>query len=189
MGPKARSDKGEPVEQRSPIIEVKTGGIYTVETEKVYVNLEDTTAVIKCPTCGTAKTRYVGKFRGSRRSVKVRCQCQSIFRVSFEFRRTFRKGTNLPGFYTQLPEADEWSKMLVTDISITGIGFSSFSAPNLTEGDELKVRFTLDDGRRSQIEKKAVVRWVNDTNVGCQFMRSVGYDERYDTALNFYLMP
>jgi hypothetical protein len=79
--------------------------------------------------------------------------------------------------------------MVVTDLSITGIGFSSFTNHDLTEGDELKVKFTLDDGRRSKIEKKAVVRWVTESSIGCEFMASVGYDVAYDTALNFYLMP
>jgi len=160
-----------------------------VETLKVYVNADDSTAVLKCPNCGAAKTRYVGKFKGNKRSVKVRCKCQSFFRVSFEFRKTFRKGTHLTGFYAQLQEAGEWIRMLVTDLSITGIGFSAFTNHNLTQGDELKVKFTLDDGRRSKIEKKDVVRWVKEREIGCQFMASVGYDETYDTALNFYLMP
>jgi len=160
-----------------------------MDTEKVYVNPDDQTAVLKCPHCGTVRSRYVEKFKGPRRHVKIRCLCQTVFRIVLEFRKTFRKGSELQGYHAKLPGVGEWGEMLVTNLSISGIGFVSLTKHDFSEGDEVKVKFTLDDRKGSKIEKKALVRWVQERDIGCEFMASVGYDDTYDTALNFYLIP
>jgi hypothetical protein len=163
--------------------------MHAMNTQKVYVNPDDNTAILECPHCGTARTRSVGKYKGGKRKVRVRCTCQSAFHVSFEFRRAHRKETNVQGYYARLPEGGDWRKMLVTDISLTGIGLLAYNVDSFNAGDELRLRFNLDDKKRSRIEKEAVVRWVKDTNMGCEFITSVSYDETSDRALNFFLMP
>jgi hypothetical protein len=170
-------------------VEMPREEMATVETEKVYVKPDDGTAMLKCPYCGTTKTGYVGKFKGARRHLKIRCACQSIFRVLLEFRQTFRKESELQGYHTKLPYAGVWGEMLTTNLSISGVGFVTLTRHELSAGDEVKVKFTLDDGRSSKIEKKALVRWVKERNIGCEFTASVGYDDTYDTVLNFYLIP
>jgi hypothetical protein len=75
--------------------------------------------------------------------------------------------------------------MLVRDVSQAGIRFVTLASHNLSEGDEGKVRFTLDDMRRSEIERNVIVRCVADKNVGCEFTDAVPYDK----VLGFYLMP
>jgi hypothetical protein len=157
-----------------------------VEIQKVLVNPQDEKAVLKCPHCGTEKTRHVGKFKGGRRRIKIRCACQSLFAVSFEFRKTPRKDVDLRGQYAKLPDSHEWRDMLVTNVSVTGIGLLLQSTHGLRKGDELKLRFKLDDGTHSTIQKKAVVRWVAAIHVGCEFTQSEGYG---DEALSSYLSP
>jgi len=147
-----------------------------METERAYVNPGDNTVVLKCPHCGTAKIRHVGKFKGSKRRVKVRCSCGAVFSVSFDFRKTPRRETHREGYYTKLPEARAWRKMLATDVSITDMGFTALGKHDLKIGDELKVRFTLDDHRCSKIEKKAIVRRVKDRHIGCEFVASLAFD-------------
>ncbi len=161
----------------------------TMEVETVYVEPEDHTALLRCPYCGTTRSRYVGEFRGPKRRLKIRCLCKSVFRVLLEFRRTFRKGSELQGYHAKLPAVGGWGEMLVKNLSINGIQFVTLTKHDLSVGDEVKVKFTLDDGRRSRIEKKALVRWTRKRDIGCEFMTSVGYDNTYDTALNFYLIP
>lgn len=159
-----------------------------MEAQMVYVNPEDETAVLKCPNCGTAKTQHVGQFKGPKRTVKIRCRCQTNFHASFEFRKARRKETNIQGYFAKLPEGEDWRKMLVTNISLCGIGLLAQSTHELTKGDVLKVRFSLKDKtRRSMIEREAVVRWTESIHVGCEFMASVEYDT-VDEAPGYYLM-
>jgi hypothetical protein len=160
-----------------------------MKIRRVYVNPDDSTAVLECPHCGTARTRHVGKFKGSRRLVKIRCSCKSDFHVSFEFRKTRRKETNIQGYYARLPGVDQWEKMLITNISVAGIGLLTHNIDNVNIGDQLKVRFSLNRVRRSIVKKDAVVRWVADGNIGCEFTEPVGCDNTYEDApLTCYLM-
>lgn len=154
-----------------------------MEIQRVYVK-EDNTAVVNCPNCGAAKAVNAGKLNKRGKPLTLRCSCLSLFKVFFEFRKSHRKKANLEGYYTILPESKQWGKMRVDDISLNGIGFTTLYNNNLKKGDEIKVRFNLDDTRRSEIEKKAVVMWVNNKSSGCEFAET----DEYDRLLGFYLM-
>ena len=79
--------------------------------------------------------------------------------------------------------------IMVTNVSLTGLGFLTHSMHSLSKGDMLHVRFNLDDREHSLIRKQAVVRWVENGHIGCEFMNSKAYEDESDGALNFYLMP
>jgi hypothetical protein len=60
--------------------------------------------------------------------------------------------------------------MLVKEISETGATFTSLAGHDLTEGDEIKLRFTKNDRTGKETERTAVVRRVApNNNVACQF--------------------
>ena len=155
-----------------------------MEIQKLYIG-EDNTAVIVCRHCGLSKRINVVKFKGRQDPVKIRCKCQSTFRVLFEFRGAYRKETCINGKYGKLPACKEWSRMVVKNISITGIGFTTLIMHNLKKDDKVKVKFTLDDKIRSDVEKDAVVRAVRDNYLGCKFTVPVGFENK---ALGFYLI-
>ena len=154
-----------------------------MDMQKVYVR-HDSTAVVNCPNCGTEKTINTAKLEKRGKPFKLRCTCRSVFRVFFEFRKAYRKRTNLEGYYTPISESKQWGKIHLENISLTGIEFVTLHMNRLKEGDEIKVAFTLDDKRHSKIEKNAVVRWVKDKHIGCQFTET----DQYDKVLGFYLM-
>jgi len=154
-----------------------------MEVQKVYVN-PDNTAVIECPYCQATKVVHVGKFKGPRRRLKIRCTCNASLPVTFEFRRAYRKKTDLQGFYSKVRHAHAPGKIDVKDLSMKGVRFVTASPHTLRKGDEVIVKFTLDDRNRSKIERKGVVRWVKDREVGCRFSESA----QYDKVFGFYLM-
>ena len=151
-----------------------------MELKKVYVN-KDGNAVIVCPHCGKTRTVHVKKFRRSRDALKVKCGCQLDFTVCLEFRGAYRKQTRLPGHYTKMPES--WGEMEVKNVSMTGIGFETLGEHSLEEGDEVTVKFALDDSSRTEVKKRVVVRVVKDNYIGCEFADFVEFDK----ALGFYL--
>lgn len=153
-----------------------------MDTQRVYVK-DDNTAVVKCPNCGTAKTVNTGKLKNRGKASALRCSCRSVFRVFFEFRKSYRKKTNLEGYYAILPVSRQWGKMRVDTISLNGIGFTTLNKNNLKKGDRIKAKFNLDDGRHSEVEKQAVVMWANNKSAGCEFTQT----DEYDTILGFYL--
>jgi hypothetical protein len=142
-------------------------------------------AVIKCPQCGTARTVNAAKLNNPRGLLKARCKCGAAFHFLFDVRKAYRKETRLHGNYVKHSGDEEQGRIIVRNISLNGIGFTTLTKHNLKQGDKVKLKFTLDDKRRSEIEKNGVVKVVNEKSIGCQFTDS----DQQDDALGFYLMP
>lgn len=156
---------------------------YNDDITKVYVNQEGI-AVLKCPACEKVKQPRVDKFKGARHVLKVKCTCGELFLVNLEFRKAYRKEISLTGKYTLLPEKIHQGRMLVVNISKGGVGLQIPGIHKTQEGDKLLVNFVLDDVHSSDIEKKVVVRLVEGSFVGCEFVEA----SHHDKAIGFYLM-
>ena len=155
-----------------------------MEIQKVYVR-HDGTTVVKCHNCGTTKTVDAAKLKKRGKPLKLRCSCQAVFQVFFEFRSAYRKKSSLDGYYAKLSVINEWLKIRIDNISMTGVGFTTLNRNDLRKNDRLMVKISLDDREKSKIEKSAVVKCVQDRYIGCRFIES----DPYDKALGFYLMP
>lgn len=145
----------------------------------------DNNATLLCPHCGTSKTANVEKLKSLGDPLRIRCTCGEVFSVTFEFRQAHRKETNLVGHYCKLPAGGDWHGMTVRNISSTGVGFETYSLHDLGKGDQVRVKFALDDAKRSEIKRDAIVRVVKDRYIGSEFSDPALYDK----ALGFYLMP
>ena len=154
------------------------------EVHKIYVN-SGNNATLLCPHCGISKTVNVEKLKRHGDPLKIRCTCKETFSVTLEFRKAHRKATHLAGDYCKLPAREDWHSMTVKNISSTGIGFETYNPHDLSEGDEVRVRFALDDAKRSQIKRDVIVRVVKDRYIGAEFSDP----DLFDKALGFYLMP
>lgn len=155
-----------------------------MEPRKVFVK-EDGTTVVKCPSCGHARTVSVAKFKEKKKIIKIKCSCKKSYLVSLELRKMYRKSTNLKGSYINNSLDNETGMMIVKDVSMGGIGFEAVGGHRLEKEHELQVTFTLDDTHSSVIKKNVVVRIVNNNYVGCEFMHA----HEYNKALGFYLLP
>lgn len=151
--------------------------------QKVYVNQEGV-AVMKCPACEAVKSANVGALRTGLHVIKVRCNCQKVFTVSLEFRRSYRKDAKLAGEFQTLPNGKSRGKLTVVNVSKGGVGAQIIGFNHCRIGDELRVSFNLDDRHHSLIEKRVVVRLVKQNYIGCEFLDA----NTADKALGFYLM-
>ncbi len=155
------------------------------KVSKTYVR-PDNTAVINCPHCGRQKTVQVDSFKGSKSCVKIKCGCKNIFTVNLEFRKRVRKRTNLRGTYINHSQRNSRGNIVVKNISVSGLEFSSLDVHNFKIDDELTVEFNLDDEQRSEIKKEVIIRSVRKNSIGCEFARSG--DLAFDGPLGFYVM-
>ena len=157
----------------------------------------DNSAVVICPQCRIRCNVDAGKVTTRGRRFKLRCKCGHKFSVCFEFREFSRREHCVEGYYrtirqvyvrsTTRPmhESRSFVRMLVKNISRTGIGFVVPTGHELEVGDTVEVMFTLDDTKRSHIERTAVVQRVVEGNyVGCEFT-DIGH---VDKGTGFYLM-
>ncbi|MCF8056278.1 MAG: zinc-ribbon domain-containing protein [Desulfocapsa sp.] len=155
------------------------------KVQKTFVKTNDT-ASIRCPNCDLIKNISVSKFRTSRHTFKIRCSCSHVFVVSLDFRRHYRKPTELIGTYTVIvPANNGGGTMQVNNISRSGIDFSVSGLHNIQVGQQIVITFRLDNKKETEINKQVIVRRVRNNKIGCEFTEQmqIGKD------LGFYLRP
>jgi len=154
------------------------------EPQNVFVK-EDGTTVIKCPFCAHVRTISVQQFINKKKTLKIKCCCKESYLVNLEFRKGYRKSTNLKGRYINLSLDNEVGSLIVKDVSMGGIGFEVIGRNRIEKDHELDITFILDDTHASVIRKQVVARIVRGNFVGCEFLHA----NEYDKALGFYLLP
>ncbi|WP_028584675.1 PilZ domain-containing protein [Desulfogranum mediterraneum] len=137
-------------------------------TVKAYVRANHT-ATISCPACGATKTIQLNQLKNRRRAIKIRCRCQAVFEVQFDYRHTFRKLVNLPGTYLILQGGQGGGVIHIQNISRGGIGFTVSGMHQLRAGLLVGIEFQLNDKKQTIIKKKAEVLSVQQNKIGCQF--------------------
>jgi hypothetical protein len=137
-----------------------------------------------CPHCGDIKKLNIETYKNKTEPVKIQCKCGNIYEVQIEFRIFYRKEARLEGRYSSLSNPGKWVKMKVRNLSYEGCSFETPAANMLHSGEEIKVEFILNDRKNSQIQEKAIVRYVRGHYVGCKFKKLPG---AFDPDLGFYL--
>ncbi len=162
-----------------------------LEGDILKVRSIDEKVLITCPICMGQDQVAANRFNLMGDIVLASCPCGFQFKVRPEKRFSFRKKVNLEGVYTKAISAhflsdsvDFSGKIQITDLSKNGIGFITQSPDRLSKGNQIRIKFTLDDAAKSTIAKKVLIKGVNGKRVGGQFVGA----EKDDIALGFYLM-
>lgn len=132
--------------------------------------------------CDTSKTAIQG-FRKFRNVAANLALLLNEERQAMEKRQYYRKNVQLAGTFEN-PETGETGDFLLENVSLNGVGFTTLLGHRLTRGALIKVRFRLDDSRRTEVTRLARVKYISDRYVGCQFADQ----KSYDSDLGFYLM-
>lgn len=140
---------------------------------------------ISCPACGLVRETSVSKFRNQRHVLSVKCKCGITFKVHLEFRKFFRKPTDLEGVYTILPPDAGGGRVKVKNISRSGIGFSVSGRHDIKIGQNAKIKFTLDNRKSTELDKYVIIKSVNQNYIGCAFVEN----QDFEKELGFYLRP
>jgi hypothetical protein len=153
-------------------------------THKSFVKPDDE-AMIICPSCDKARTISAAQFRHRQHLLKVKCKCGHRFNVHLEFRRHFRKPTELDGIYDLIPPAVGGGKIKVINLSLSGACFEVRGIHNLHIGQMGALHFTLDNRKETVLFKKVIIKTVLGYRIGCEFLE----ERAYEKELGFYLLP
>jgi hypothetical protein len=135
---------------------------------KFYVD-ENNQAIIICQKCGINKNLNVKKFKDTHKRLKAKCRCGEVFRLTLDFRRHYRKNVRLAGEYFA-QEKGEKGEILIEDISMTGINFAALKPHNLSIGDTVELKFTLDNSMRTRVQEPVKIVRIAHRNVGAQYI-------------------
>ena len=154
-----------------------------MEKVKTYIR-DDNHVTIVCPSCSKPESVLVESFPEKANKVKVRCPCGEIFSVEIDYRRFYRKPTNIPGTYTFIkPPMKRIRDALIVNISKGGIGFKAAGDHVLKKGNVLRISFELNDKKNTFLQKEVTVQSVEGDYIGCRFSDP----ELFEKALGFYL--
>ncbi len=154
-----------------------------METVKVFVR-PDNTITIACPSCSRVKNAAVGDYKDKCHNIKVRCPCGTQFILHLDFRRYFRKPTDLPGFYRIVkPPGMGAGEINIKNISLGGIGFTVSGKNRIEVGQTLSLDFTLDDKKKTRLKKEMIVQSIEGDFIGSRFSDN----ELFEKELGFYL--
>ena len=140
-----------------------------------------------CPVCKLEKEIAVERIKDVYHwNVNATCRrCAHKFKVSFNFRKYYRKETYLHGLlFDSFDSIDPVGDVIITDISLTGVGFECNKC-NFDVGSVIILRFILDDEQRSRIEKKISIESIREKKVGALFLDEKGFDK----ILGKYILP
>ncbi len=158
-----------------------------MKSTKAFVR-PDHTAIISCPYCNCRKEIPVEKFKGNKCCLKIKCSCKEVYTLNLEFRKKVRKNVKLLGKFTNHSQRNSRGDIVVKNLSLGGLEFTTMEIDNFKTGDEVTVSFKLDNAGKATIKKEVTVCSVRKQahSVGCEFTKSS--DIALDKDLGFYLM-
>jgi hypothetical protein len=133
-----------------------------------YVDEKNQTKIV-CQKCGLSKTVDVNKFRDTHKNLKAKCKCGEAFRLTLDFRRHYRKKVQLSGecFIQKEGERDD---ILIMDVSMSGINFTTFKPHNLSIDDTVELNFTFDNPMRTKVREPVKIKRITGRNVGARYI-------------------
>ena len=152
--------------------------------QKAFVKSDDS-ATIVCPQCTGAKIIAVRQFRHHLHMLRVKCRCGYAFKVQLEFRRHYRKITELEGSYGLLAPASGGGITKIVNLSLSGACFEIRGLHDVKIGQKGVLLFTLDNRKKTILHKAVFIRSVNGNRIGAEFVE----DQAFDKELGFYLRP
>ena len=155
----------------------------TIPIEKVFVSKD--IATISCPQCAKTKRISASRYSGRKHTLKVKCVCDTEFLARLEFRKHYRKSTELKGIYRIISEASGGGPVVIHDLSRDGLGFSVSGVHSIRVGQRAQIDFVLDNGKNTRLSKECEIRSVSDNHIGCQFIAH----QPFEKDLGFYLQP
>jgi hypothetical protein len=144
------------------------------ESTRVYLNA-NREGTITCLACGVKRSINMSKYGDDigGKTLKAQCRaCAAVFCATFDFRRHCRVHVHLPGRLLQLRTREEVEPIVVTSLSVTGLGFVTAPGASVRVGDKYEVVFALDDEDQSVLFEEIVITRGHGTRIGAAFSSS-----------------
>jgi hypothetical protein len=154
-----------------------------MKMKKVYINRENEGEIL-CPNCKKTKFINVSNHRIPKRPLRLRCHCGHSFTILIEYRKHHRKNVNIPGKLFLKQNNTEICNIIITSLSVVGIGFEVKSINTIKINDVYEISFTLDDKLDSMIQEEIIVKRIEGNFIGAEFSDQ----DKYSYELDFYIL-
>lgn len=153
-------------------------------TVTAYLNDKDR-VTFACPACNKTYRRNLSKVpdAGPGSKLRCRCTCKHAFVITLERRKHFRKSTDINGGYLQ--ERHQFRGLFtLKNISQSGAGILIHTSRALSTGDNMLLKFNLDDEDHTYIAREAIVRKKEGDYLGVEFLAQTWDDDPITRYIN-----
>jgi len=158
--------------------------------ERIRIYLDDQyVGTMVCRQCGIQRTvnlrqqcPHVLDLTGVKRAT-ITCRCGTVFQAQFALRRHPRKVVQLRGELVDPQTCTKLSDMVISSLSVQGLGFVLAANLRLQVGEVYTASFRIDDVEQSRIHEPILIRRFQGNMVGAEFYPV----EQYNYALDFYV--
>ncbi|MEE9149774.1 MAG: PilZ domain-containing protein [Candidatus Tectomicrobia bacterium] len=154
-------------------------------TQRAYVN-KKSEATLTCPNCKRTHLVSFAHYKDLQERVRAKCSCGCQFTVeniTLESRKFYRKQTKLPGSYSKA-DMSKSGIIRVINLSFSGLQFRTDKEHDLEVKDIIGIKFILEDGKKTELRRTAVVKNVRGQKIGAEFCDS----QIFDLDLCYFLM-
>lgn len=144
------------------------------DTTRVYLDT-NRDGTITCLACGVKRTVNMSTYGDDigGKTLNAQCRtCSAVFQATFEFRRHRRVHVHLPGKLLQLRTREYVEPIVVTSLSVHGLGFIAAPKVPVHVGEKYEIVFVLDDEDQSIMFEEIVIARVHGVKVGAIFSPS-----------------
>ena len=150
--------------------------------QKTFVSSDNRVPFI-CPECYFSKEFPVSQFHRHHHFLSIQCKCKHLFRVQVEHRRSIRKNTGIGSFCVMdSTDTDRWNVTIV-NLSLRGVCLEFNISHAFIIGEKGIVEFTLNDSKKTVINREIIVKSTSTKRIMCQFHGEYAYQK----VLGFYL--
>lgn len=129
--------------------------------QKYFVNRQEV-LTIKCRSCGKESSVPVDSLKNRKHSLKVTCTCAESFDIELEFRKDFRKKTEITGTVRPLTTPKHRARQCtIADHSTGGLLLHLADAVPVRKDDKLIVSYQPDTGSAMEVERVITVRHLD----------------------------
>ncbi|ETX08314.1 hypothetical protein [Candidatus Entotheonella palauensis] len=153
--------------------------------KKLYVNAKQQ-VTITCVHCGGSYTTTVPLHIRGNTPATAKCPCGEAMQVVFEFRQAYRKRTFLQGLLQRHVTDVVGQAAQIRNLSQSGLQLTTRWWRNLHTNDVLSITFILDNPQRSKIDKRIIVKYIDQKVIGATFCPEDQLS--YQKEIGFYLM-
>lgn len=138
--------------------------------------------LVRCEQCGKTRTisalhLYQQEKILNRRNVRVRCACGHNFCVEFDRRQSHRINLHIPGKLLQFPPGCRYYDIVVTSLSMHGIGFIMQTNTTISAGSKFEILFKLDDVQQAVLYKTICIKHRHDRYLGAAFFEDDNHQQ------------
>ena len=126
--------------------------------QKYFINRQEH-LTIRCQACGKETTFPVEQLRDRRHAFKVNCTCAESFDIELEYRKDFRKKTEIAGTVRPVSMPKQLAKRCtIADHSSGGLRLHLLDPVAVQKNDKLIVSYPPDNSSTTEIERVIAVR-------------------------------